>query len=398
MLSPETVEFLLSETAQQAAASLTRTELEADATLATLSALRRRLIPEHAAAVLTLAKLRRGAEAKFPDAQRMFFTSQALEQATAWPIGLHRARHIDRHAPPGPVLDLGCGIGGDTLALAQFRTVIAYEQDPVRLALAQANARATGVEGRVEFRAGDWTSALESGELPGAAAAFVDPSRRIAERRIFSLHQMQPPLAALLRLQAEVPNVAGKVMPGVDDDELPPACGVEFISHEGVCKEAVLWFGDLAQHRRWASVCDGSDWHPLIAGGEPAPLGDIAPGSILYEPDPAVIRAGAFAELCAQLDAHLIDPQIAYIVAESLCETPFAAPYRVLEIHPFNLKQLNRRLGDLGISRVELKKRGAPFEPESLRPRLRLPAQGTAGVVLFTRLKDAPIMIIAQRP
>ena len=38
------------------------------------------------------------------------------------------------------------------------------------------------------------------------------------------------------------------------DADLPPGCGVEFISHGGVCKEAVLWFGPLAATPRWATL------------------------------------------------------------------------------------------------------------------------------------------------
>ena len=43
---------------------------------------------------------------------------------------------------------------------------------------------------------------------------------------------------------------------------------------------------------------------------------------VLHEPDPAVIRAGAFAELCADLGAHLFDAQIAYLVAASRRRQP----------------------------------------------------------------------------
>jgi SAM-dependent methyltransferase len=397
-LSPDLVEFLLSEHAQRAAAALAPVDLEPAATLATLNRLRRHFTPDQAGVLLTLAQLRQRAQTKFPDAQRMFFTPDALEQATAWPVALHRAQWIHRHSAPGPILDLGCGIGGDTLALARYRSVIAYERDPARLPFAQANARAVGVAEQVEWRAADWTAELAAGILPHAAAAFVDPSRRSGERRIFSLHQMHPPLDVLLRLQKHIPNLAAKVMPGVDDAELPPGCSVEFVSHEGVCKEAVLWFGALARHKRWASVHDGTTWHALESSGEPPPLGDLPAGSVLYEPDPAIIRAGAFSELCTLLNARLIDPHIAYLVSESLLETPFATPFLVQEIHPFNLKVLNKRLRELNISSVELKKRGAPFEPESLRPRLKLPAQGAPSVVLFTRLRDAPIMVIARRP
>ena len=232
-LSPAAVDFLLSDAAQQAAAELLRAGWDDANPLPALQELRRRFAPDEAGALLTLVQLRRRGQAKFPQAERLYFTPEALEQATAWPVALHRAEHFDRYAPSGPVLDLGCGIGGDMLALAQFRPVIAYERSAVRLRFAQANADALGLSERVELRLADWTVELAEGRLPQAAAAFVDPSRRAEGRRVFSLHAMQPPLAALLRLLEHVPALGAKVMPGVDDAELPAGCGVEFVSQHG---------------------------------------------------------------------------------------------------------------------------------------------------------------------
>jgi hypothetical protein len=389
-----TVEFLLSAEGRAAAAQLGAVDDEH--LLAELAHLRRRFSPEQAGALVALARLRRRAASKFPQADHLFFTSVALEQATAYTVAAHHANHLHHHAPPGPVLDLGCGIGGDTLALAQHRPVIAYEIDPLRLQLAEANVLAMGLESRVTFQQVDWTVAMVQGKLPAAAAAFADPARRMGEQRVFGLEQMQPPLSALLQLQEQVPHLGVKIMPGVDKREVPPHCGIEFISHEGVCKEAVLWFGALATDLIWASVHTPDGWLKLN-DTSPPPIGLLQPGMILHEPDPAVIRAGTFAPLCEALGAHLFDGQIAYLVGEEARTHPLVQSFRILEIHPFHLKTLQARLRALGISRVELKKRGAPFAPESLRGRLKLPPGNRAGVVIFTRQGESRLMLLAER-
>ncbi|MDQ3249365.1 MAG: SAM-dependent methyltransferase, partial [Chloroflexota bacterium] len=228
-------------------------------------------------------------------------------------------------------------------------------------------------------------------------AAYADPARRVSGKRVFSLHGMQPPLATLLRLQQQIPHLAVKVMPGVDDAELPSGCGVEFISHDGVCKEALLWFGALALRPRWASVHMPGGWQSVVASGRTPPLGKLLAGQFLHEPDPALIRAGCFAELCEQLAAHLFDAQIAYLVSSQRKLDPLVRSFLIHEIHPFSLKVLNRRLRALGIGRVELKKRGFPVEPEALRKRLTLTAGGRPGVVVFTQQNDNHIMLICER-
>lgn len=367
-------------------------------TLPLLHTLRKEFTAAQAGALLTMARLRRRALAKFPQAAHLFFTAEALEQATAWPIAHHRAAWIDAHVPPGPILDLGCGIGGDLLALAQRRPVIGFEIDPVRIRLAAANVAALGLQGQVQLIEADWTTWLARDALPPAAAAFADPARRVDGRRIFSLEAMQPPLSQLLRLQRQIPHLGVKTMPGIQDGEIPAGCGVEFISQAGVCKEAILWFGELAQQVRWASVFRENSWWSLPGDG-PAlpPVGSLAVGDYLHEPDPALIRAGAFLELCRQLQAHLVDPQIAYLVSPERRTHPLVQSFVLHEVHGFNLKLLNRRLQEGGYAIVELKKRGVPFQPEDLRPRLKLPATGKAGVVIFTRCGDERLMLIGER-
>ncbi len=430
-INAQSVDFLLSPAGRAAAHDLRDADLGEGQTLPLLGELRQRFAADEAGALLALARLRQRAQTKFGLlATSMFFTGEALEQATAQGVADHRAAWIDAHAPTGPLLDLGCGIGGDLLALARRRPIVAYERDPLRLALARANLEAAGLAERVEFRQADWTLPAERDRLAtssfgASVAAFVDPARRVNGRRVFRLRELQPPIEAILPLRQQVALLGVKVMPSVADAEIDalPADGsgpvgtwrVEFVSHERTCKEAVLWWQARPEEgqpaggaRRWASVC-GADgvWRRIDSGGAPPPLGDLYAGQLLYEPDPAVIRAGAFAELCAQLGAHLFDPQIAYLVANAPPAStnqaegdalPFVQPFRVLEVHAFGLKRLNARLRSLDVGRLEIKKRGAPIEPETLRPRLKLNAQSPrAAVVFLTRRGDEPLMILGER-
>lgn len=391
------IEYMLSPAAQHALDELAHAPLDNASVLALLTKLRRTYPAAIASELITQARLRQRARSKFTAADRMFFVAEALEQATAQTPAEHRARQLDRLAPPGRFLDLGCGIGGDLIALAQHRPVVAYEIDPVRARFAAANAAALGLADRVTVHTDDWVAALASGTLTPASAAYVDPARRSAGRRTFSLHAMQPPLSAILMLQAKVPLMAVKVMPGVSNDELPAACCVEFVSHQATCKEAVLWFGLEDAPARWASVHRMDGWHTLADNGERAPVGDVAPGMILYEPDPAVIRAGALATLCARVRGHLFAPDIAYIVATALQEEPFAQAFAIDEVHQFSLKRLNQRLTALKVGEVELLKRGFPQEPELLRPRLRLTPGGRRAALIFTRRGSEHWMLICRR-
>jgi hypothetical protein len=101
--------------------------------------------------------------------------------------------------------------------------------------------------------------------------------------------------------------------------------------------------------------------------------------------------------MCARLAAHLFDPQIAYLVADAHEPEPLAQAFLVEEIHPFHLGRLNARLRALGVAQVELKKRGFPVAPESLRPKLRLAQAGRMATVILTRRGEERLMLICRR-
>lgn len=380
----QVLDFLLSPRGADVLHALTPDDLRDAAILGAIERLRRRCTPAEAAAAVALARLRLRARSKFARAAEMYFTAEALEQASGEIISRYRAR---RYAAFARVADLGCGIGGDSLALAAAgHEVIAVERDRLRARLAGANARACGTPQLhvvcADLRAQGW----------GAVAAFVDPARRIEGRRVFSLQRMAPSLDEVLALRAWAPHLGVKVHPGVADAELPAGCEVEFISEAGTCKEAVLWFGDLATTaRRRATLLPSEDtlaWEPCA----PAPVGP--PAAYLYEPDPAVIRAHLIDQVARRIGAHKLDAEIAYLTADHLATTPFARAYPIWEAHPFHLKRLNARLRALGIGAVTVKKRGSAVDPDEFRARLQTTPGGPSAVVVLTQARGKPTMLI----
>src|SRR5262245_8040569 len=92
--------------------------LATDDELAVGSRLRRDQPAGLVAAAVGQVLLRRRAVAKFgADADRLWLTAEALEQASRRTVAAHRADRM-RAAGVRTVLDLGCGIGADLLAYA----------------------------------------------------------------------------------------------------------------------------------------------------------------------------------------------------------------------------------------------------------------------------------------
>ncbi len=168
---------------------------------------------------------------------------------------------------------------------------------------------------------------------------------------------------------------------------------LEFISLRGRLKEVVLWFGPLKTAARRATLLPGP--HTLVESAEPKSQIE-EPQAYLYEPDPAILRAGLVTTLAARLDAAQLDPDIAYLTAAHRVPTPFARVWAVEDWMPFHLKKLRATLQARGVGRVTIKKRGSPITPEALVRALRL--KGSEEKMLFlTHLRGRPIAIIGEK-
>ncbi|HZT43954.1 MAG TPA: class I SAM-dependent methyltransferase [Chthonomonadaceae bacterium] len=371
--------------------------------LTRLTRLRRQVSPELAAATVELQELRQRARAKFSDADTMFFTPEGLEQSTGEAIARYRAARFPEGAA---ILDACCGIGGDARALAARGPVLAVDRDPAAAVCARANAAPSAP---LFPLCADMT-ALDLARLRerGVEAALFDPSRRVdrpggGRRRARSAEAYSPPLSWLEALRAPFPALAVKVSPALPDEDLTRwGARVEFLSDQGECKEAALWFGPLAE---MLPAGDGACATVLRAGAPPATLTAFAcappalsePRAWLYEPDPAVIRAHLIPQVASLLDAAQLDRQIAYLTADTLVATPFATAYRVLDWLPFQLKSVQARLRALGRRVTAIKRRGVPLEPETLRKRLTGAEDADASaIVVLTRLADRPIALLCE--
>ncbi|MEB2288437.1 MAG: class I SAM-dependent methyltransferase [Anaerolineae bacterium] len=395
MLTAQTFRFLAGPQGRATLSWLAARDLGDAQTLPLLDALRRDLPPDLAAAALTLARLRARATAKFSRAEAMFFTPDALEQASGEIVSAWRARRFALGGYPH-IADLGCGVGGDALALAALPGVriTGLDRDPLRLALARANLAAYG-------RAADWARADLNDPLPlhGVRAAFFDPARRADGRRLFSVRDYAPPLDVIAGWRFAA--LAVKLAPGVALDELAPythaGAGVEFVSAGGELKEAVLWDGELGFAGRCASRADAGEtlWPQ---GAPPPPLS--APRAYLVEPDPAIIRAGLLSELAAHLGLTLyrLDESIAYLTGDDPPPAGWARAWRVLAWLPFQLKRVRAALRERGIGRVTVKKRGSPLSPEEAIRLLKLDGGGEEAVVVLTQVAGRHCALICAPP
>ncbi len=346
-------------------------------------------------AVLSQSRLRARAVPKFGEfARRMLFTEAGLEQATRLRVAaLHAGRFVG--ASLDRVVDLGCGIGGDAMAMAAMDiNVTAVDTDEVTATVASFNL-APFENARVEQ--GD----AETFDLTGFDAAWLDPARRTAGHtntsRLSRPEDYSPNLDFVFGLSERMP-IGVKLGPGHDRDLIPVGAEAQWVSVDGKLVEMGLWFGALARPgiRRSALLLDKEGTHELSApaDSEDVEVGEL--GDYIYEPDGAVIRARLIGDLARSLDSLMLSDSIAYLTSATLRQTPFATAFRVLEVLPFDEKKLRLALQERRIGTLEIKKRGVDVDPATLRTRLRLKGS-ESGTLVLTRAAGHRVALLVER-
>lgn len=351
-------------------------------------------------AVLSQSRLRAKAENKFGEfARRMLFTEAGLEQATRLRVA---ALHAGRFAAlqnslgrPPRVADLGCGIGGDAMALAALDlAVVAVDADEVTATIASFNLAPFSNAQALQADA-------ETVNLENFDAVWLDPARRTSGHsnttRLTRSEDYSPSLDFAYLLSTKL-ALGMKLGPGHDRDQIPVDAEAQWVSVDGQLVEMGLWFGALARPgiRRAALLLTENAVHELTApaDSDDAPVGEL--GQYVYEPDGAVIRARLIGDLARSLDARMLSEGIAYLTTDTFTPTPFASAFRVRETLPVDEKKLRLALKERGIGTLEIKKRGVDIDPATLRTRLKLTGPESATLIL-TRVGGRRTALLVER-
>jgi hypothetical protein len=346
------------------------------------------------AAAIRIASARARARTKFSRADLMWPDPVGLEQATSETVARYKANRFDCPL----IVDLCAGIGGDSLALAYNADVLAVDLEHAMCRRLAWNAAVYQVADRVQ----PCRARAESFTIPQGAWVHVDPDRRANGReRARSLAAYSPGPDFLRRLIRQTPAGSIKLSPASDFEEFVAGLDVEveLVSLGGECKEATIWFGAAVScHRRATRLPDNVTWTDRDGDWNYLSKVSVLPAlSYVYDPDPALLRSGLLDSFAKAHGLGRIAADVDYLTGDRFVDTRLLAAFRVLSVHPLDLRRLRRVIAgsELG-SPLEIKVRGLDLRPEQLRTQLR--AHGTHPATLILVGGSGPARaIVAQR-
>ncbi|HWR00458.1 MAG TPA: hypothetical protein VN371_01235 [Chlorobaculum sp.] len=349
---------------------------------------------------------RQKAAGKLPSLSQypLLYTRLGLEQASGeraaeWKAGLMSGHRI---------IDLTGGLGIDTIFFARrFAEVVSCERDEVLAALAACNRRAIGVT-NVQSIVGDSVRILDGFSDDFFDWVFVDPARREQGGRSVGLEATSPDVVGLHDLMLrKAPRVCVKASPALEtsglEKKLPALSSIVVVSVEGECKEILLMLdrSHLAGSRPTVrAVCLDAGAFEIAspAGGEQERLVSPSPGSWLYEPDAAIIKARLSGELARNLDLGFLNHTVDYLTSNSLVEPFPGRSFRVEECLPFKPKSFMSELERRGISKASIQRRDFPLSVEELRKKYRL-GESSERYLFFTKDGSGGLVcLICRKP
>jgi len=333
-----------------------REVIAAEPSVSQLSRLRKEWSPEQIAVITELAMARKKARTKFPgNADRLFAHREGVEMASSARSAAHKAARFAAALPPGaPLLDACCGIGGDTIALAQAGLdVTALDLDERRAWMASTNAGCPSITGDIREHA------------PAIAAIHIDPARRTGAKRTRTLDDFEPPFDDIASLAERAEIGAIKLNPGVHADGLP-AGELEIISERGSLTQGVLWTGETAKQERRATLL-ASDGSTHSIAGSPDRSGDAHPiDAFIHTMDPSLERADLVPAFLAQSGLLQLHPGTGLLTSPGLSESAWTTSFRVLDERAWSPRTVKAALRDLDARIVTVKTRAGVVNPDKL--------------------------------
>ncbi|MBQ7442717.1 MAG: hypothetical protein IJS59_02465 [Bacteroidaceae bacterium] len=311
----------------------------------------------------------------------------------------------------GSLTDLTGGLGADFFAMAPlFRRATYVERLPELVATARHNGLCLGITATTDchFVAADAEDHLR--QMAPTDVVYLDPARRDgAGRKVVRIEECSPDIGALQDvLLAKSRLCVVKLSPMLDISAarraLPATSEVHVVSLDGECKEVVLLMNATPAHGAPRIVCamlhsDGTA-HTTFAFS-PDEEAEATVGyatsidAYLYEPDAAILKAGAYKLTALRHGVDKLAPHTHLYTSPQLVGDFPGRRWRVCQHASFAKRELRAMLAD--VRTAELAVRGFPATVATLRRQLNI-ADGPGAHLIATTLADGSHRLLRVEP
>ena len=332
---------------------------------------------------------------------------QCSSQFTAEYKAQVAAQLVEEESEP-TLVDLTGGFGVDFSAMVRGFAHGTYVERQERLCeVARHNLRELGLGGRADVVCGDGVDHLA--QMPPATLIYLDPARRDEHgARTYAIEDCTPNALALRgQLLDKAPFVMIKLSPMLDwrktiADFVGSVAQVHITATGNECKEIVVVLA-RGEHERVRVVCVndaqrlefevGADSAGSWQRADVLDACELGAQRYRYEPNAAIMKAGAFGEITRNYDVRQIGANSHLFVSEHpVADFPGRA-FEITALGTMNKRDVRQVLG--GISAANVSVRNFPLTVQQLRRKLKLRDGGD--VYLFATTVAGGHMLLRTR-
>lgn len=304
------------------------------------------------------------------------------------------------------LIDLTGGYGVDTYFLSEQTTQAHYvERNEELCHIAQHNFQIANKPIHVhntsaeDFLAQYSMAGSVSSDVKKEVVVYLDPARRDAHGgKVFRIEDCEPNIIKILpSLRAISNTILIKFSPMLDITSALQSLGNEWDVHvvalHNEVKEIIFVTGNNRIHAV-NILHEGNDQFSFTRSEEKSALCAMADCicEYIYEPNAAIIKAGAFRLVAERFQLHKLDHNTHLYTADQLTEN---FPGRVWKVIAQPIKN-QRDIAALGIQRAAILTRNYPLTPEELRKKFKV-QESDSHFLIGARIATKPTLILAER-
>ncbi len=330
----------------------------------------------------------------------IFPDTLAAEQSTSDTLASFHASLIPTGAT---VLDMTCGLGIDAFHCAnRASSVTAIDIDRNKATAASINAMSLGCR-NVEVICADSVEWLKSGNRK-FDVIFIDPARRGDNgQRLYALTDCKPDITACLDLLlSRCGKLIVKASPMLDISavrkEIGLPCDIIAVGSPRECKELDIIIPGNDILNAVTIFKDGSsqDFSTKDDGHKTkTKYGEPSPGMFLYEPYPAVMKAGIITHLSSRFSfLEKLHANTHLYVSHDGIDTFPGKRYRILDVTDFNKRAMKTLSATY--PRMSVTTRNFPLSAKELSHRMKL--HENSMTILFGATSQSGPKLIVTTP
>jgi hypothetical protein len=296
-------------------------------------------------------------------------------------------------------IDLTCGFGVDTYYLSKrFEQVITIEPNAELIDITTHNYEALNAQNISVVQS---TAEEYLPTAPQVNLIYIDPSRRVKTRKVFKLVDGVPNVVELLpRMLQLAPHVMIKTSPLQDITqclrELTNVKEVHVVALNNECKEVVYilernFSGEpLIKTINLGKETQHFDFY--LSNETTVKISYTEQGNYVYEPNAAILKAGAFNSLCTKFALQKLAPNSHVYVSDELISNFPGRRFGLKHICAYNAKEL----AALGITQANITTRNFPYSVDVIRKKLKLKDGGDTYIFATKNKFDKPILLVCN--